>query len=265
MAGLYRRTDSLDAMDRGDVLTRRAARPDAVLRYGDHADHVLDLHLPPTAGAPAPVVLLLHGGFWRQAYDRTHTRPVAQALAADGWAVITPEYRRTGGEGGWPQTCDDVAAAFSHLRAVEGVAPGRMALHEVTLLGHSAGGHLALWLALCRKRPRGPRIGRVVALAPVADLQEAHRRGLDGGAVATLMGGPPDALPQEYAAADPASRLPAEVDITVLHGDQDRQVPVEMSRRLAGATYVELAGVDHFALIDPLSSAWSAVRAALAR
>ena len=89
-------------MDAGDVLTRRAARPDAVLRYGDHPDQVLDLHLPPTTDAPAPVVLLLHGGFWRQTYDRTHTRPIAQALAAEGWAVVTPEYRRTGGDGGWP-------------------------------------------------------------------------------------------------------------------------------------------------------------------
>jgi acetyl esterase/lipase len=265
MRGLYRRADNLDAMDPGDVLTRRAARPDAVLRYGGHTDHLLDLHLPPATDAPGPVVVLLHGGFWRQTYDRTHTRPVAEALAAEGWAVVSPEYRRTGGDGGWPQTCDDVAAAFDHLGGLHDVAPGRLALDEVTLLGHSAGAHLAMWLALCADRPPAPRIGRVVALAPVADLHEGHRRGLGGGAVAALMGGAPDVLPKEYAAADPSTRLPADVDITVVHGDQDRQVPVEMSRRLPEVSYVELPGVDHFALIDPLSPAWPAVRAALAR
>lgn len=251
-------------MDAGDVLTRRAARPDAVLRYGGHADHLLDLYLPPTTHAPAPVVFLLHGGFWRQEYDRTHTRPVAHALAADGWAVVTPEYRRTGGDGGWPQTFDDVAAAFAHLGAVHDVAPDRLLPDEVTLLGHSAGGHLAMWLALGADRPVAPRIRRVVALAPVADLREAHRRRLGDGAVGALMGGAPDALPKEYAEADAASRLPADLDITVVHGDRDRQVPVDLSRRLPGVSYVELPGVDHHALIDPLSSAWPAVVAALA-
>jgi acetyl esterase/lipase len=267
MRGLYRRAaeplDSVGLMEPRDVLTRRAARPDVVVRYGGHADHLLDVHLPVAADAPAPVVFLVHGGFWRQGHDRTHTRPMAQALTGDGWAVVTPEYRRTGGEGGWPRTFDDVATALSQTRLLDPVAPGRMALDEVTLLGHSAGGHLAMWLALRSGRPIAPRVRRVVALAPVADLCAGHRRDLDDGAVAALMGGSPEDLPAAYAAADPAGMLPGDVPLTVLHGDRDRQVPVQMSRALRGVDYTELPGVEHFALIDPVSPTWPAVLAAL--
>jgi acetyl esterase/lipase len=257
-------------MDPLEVLSGQAARPDVVLRYGEHADQLLDVHLPVVADGPAPVLFLVHGGFWRQRRDRTHTRPLAQALAAEGWAVVTPEYRRTGGAGGWPATFDDVATAAESLPLLDEVAPGRLALDELTVLGHSAGGHLAMWLGLCSNRPAAPRVRRVVALAPVADLREAHARGLGDGAVQALMGGGPDDLPEEYAAADPAGALPQEVDarevaVTVIHGDRDQQVPVQMSRALQGVAYVELPGVDHFALIDPLSPAWPHVRAAVGR
>lgn len=252
-------------MDARDVLTRPAARPDAVVRYGDHSDHLLDVHLPVTTSGPAPVVFLVHGGFWREEFDRTHTRPLAQALTGAGWAVVTPEYRRTDGDGGWPATFDDVATAFRRLRLLEDVVPERLALDEVTVLGHSAGGHLAMLLGLHTGRPALPRVRRVVALAPVADLPEAHARDLGAGAVAALMGGPPDELVQEYAAADPARMLPGNVEVVVLHGDRDQQVPVQMSRALRDVDYVELPDVDHFALVDPVSPAWPAVLAALTR
>lgn len=259
-------------MDPREVLTGRAARPDAVLRYGDHPDHLLDLHLPAGTAGRAPVVLLVHGGFWRHAVDRAHTRPLAQALTAEGWAVVTPEFRRTGDGGGWPATFDDVATAAEQLPLLDGLAPDRLALDEVTVVGHSAGGHLAMWLALSEHRPAAPRLRRVVALAPVADLRDAHARNLDDGAVATLMGGSPGDRPDEYAAADPAGLLSrgsgrpgGEVEITVLHGDRDQRVPVQMSRRLDGVRYVELPGVEHFGLVDPLSAAWPYLCAELVR
>jgi acetyl esterase/lipase len=258
-------------MDPREVMTRPAAGPDVVVRYGDHPEHVLDVHLPPVRGDAAPVVVFVHGGFWRQQFDRMHTRPLAQALAADGWAVVTPEYRRTGGEGGWPTTVDDVGAALERVPRIDAVAPGRLDLADVTLAGHSAGGHLAMWHALSPDSAAGVR--QAVALAPVADLHEAHARDLGDGAVAELMGGGPDDLPEEYDAANPVRRLPADVDgpagitgvtgVTVIHGDQDVQVPVDMSRDLPGVTYVELPGADHFAVIDPLSAAWPHVRDAL--
>src|SRR5215472_2935172 len=109
-----------------DVLTRPARGPDQVLRYGDGADHVADLYLPPTdalrgaaSGGNGPFILFFHGGFWRAQYDRAHTRPLAQALAAAGFVVCSAEYRRPGAatapSSGWPSTFDDVAAAVARL------------------------------------------------------------------------------------------------------------------------------------------------------
>jgi acetyl esterase/lipase len=252
-------------MDPRDVLTRPADRPDAVLRYGEHHEQVLDVHLPPDDDGPAPTVFLVHGGFWRSGHDRVHTRPLAQAFAAAGWAVVTPEYRRTGAGGGWPVTFDDLAAAFASVRLLADVVPDRLALAEVTLVGHSAGGQLALWLALRPERPVAPRVRRTVALAPVADLRDAHVRDLDSGAVAALLGGSPEEVPERYAAVDPVTLLAraGEPDVVVVHGDRDAQVPVDMSRALTGVEYVEIPGADHFALIDPLSDAWPDVHAAL--
>jgi acetyl esterase/lipase len=245
-------------MDPREVMTRPARLPDAVVRYGEHADHLLDVHLPPSTDAPAPVVFLVHGGFWRQPFVRTHTRPLAQALTSEGLAVLTPEFRRVGpgGDGGWPATFDDLRAALAHVPTLAEVAPGCLALDEVTLVGHSAGGHLALLLGLAANRPAAPRVSRVVALAPAADLYDAFDRGLGDGAAAELMGGSPQELPEQYAAASPAGTLPGDVEVRVLHGDEDEQVPVEMSRALQGVEYTELAGMEHFGLIDPLSAAW---------
>ncbi|MFE7121635.1 alpha/beta hydrolase, partial [Streptomyces sp. NPDC057654] len=147
--------------------------PDRTVRYGPHPSQVIDVHDARGArgGGPETVVTLLHGGFWRQAYDRTHLSPAAAALARHGLTVSLAEYRRVGGDGGWPGTFDDV------VRAVEAGADrgGPGTRHVVA--GHSAGGHLALWAASRRRLPAdsrweeadGPRIDRVVALAPVAD------------------------------------------------------------------------------------------------
>ena len=252
-------------MDPSEVMTRPAAGPDIVLRYGDHADHLLDVHLPPDVDSPAPVVFLVHGGFWRQPYDRRPVRPLAEGLTSQGTAVVSAEYRRVGPgcEGGWPATFDDLLAGFAALPRLDDIAPGRMTLDEVTVAGHSAGGHLAMLLGLTSDRAAVPRIRRVVALAPSADLVDAFDRGLGDGAAGHFMGGSPQELPESYAAANPAAMLPGDVEVRVLHGDQDADVPVEMSRALTGVAYTELPGVEHFGLIDPLSAAWPHVRDAL--
>jgi len=230
------------------------------LRYGDLPDQVIDVTLP-DAG-PATLVCLVHGGFWRSAYDRTHLRPMAAALTAHGYAVANVEYRRVGSGGGWPTTFDDVAAALDALGpALASEHPGRVDPSATVYVGHSAGGHLALWAAHRSPSPRG-----VVALAPVADLVEASRLNLSRGAVRELLGGWPDEVPERYAAADPMTLGPSTARTVLVHGDLDDLVPPDFSRRYAErsrARLVALAGVEHFGVIEPGSAAWPAVLAAI--
>lgn len=254
------------------VLTRPAPEPDILLRYGDHPDQVADLRLPTArrGGAPLPLVVVVHGGFWRAEYSRGHTGPLAADLAARGYPVAQLEYRRTGQTGGgWPATFDDVRAGVAALPGLVAEAVGRSGAvaYPPILLGHSAGGQLALWCAA--ELPS--RVGGVLALAPVADLAEAYRLDLDDGAVATLLGGGPDTVPDRYAAADPIRRVPLAIPTVIVHGMQDLQVPIELSRRYAATARTtgadialfELPDTEHFGLIDPQSSAWVEVTAAL--
>src|SRR4051794_790358 len=96
--------------DHHDVMRRTAPPPDHTARYGPHPEQVVDLRMPPDGGPVDTLVVLVHGGFWRAAYDRTHTAPLADALARAGFAVLVPEYRRVGSPGGgWPGTFDDIS------------------------------------------------------------------------------------------------------------------------------------------------------------
>ncbi|HSE09125.1 MAG TPA: alpha/beta hydrolase [Nocardioidaceae bacterium] len=248
--------------DLGSVSRLALPAPDAVVRYAAHDDGLVDVHLPVGGATPAPLVLLLHGGFWKQAYDRRHTRAAAAALAVEGFVVATPEYRRVGGAGGWPTTAqdvDDVVKAAPRLLADLGVATER-----TTVLGHSAGGHLALWLA-----NQGHELDRVVGLAPVGDLRTAARARLGDGATQALLGGEPEEQPERYDEADPLTRLGTRprCAVVVVHGSADEVVPVSNSQGLAAQRpFVDLRvldGADHFDVIDPTSSAWPAVLAAV--
>jgi acetyl esterase/lipase len=294
----------VSAVDARDVLTRPAPPPDHVLRYGPLPDQVADLRLPPGLGAggtgQVPVlVLLLHGGFWRAAYDRTHLGPLAAALAAENFLVCTPEFRRTGQPGGgWPGTFDDVAAAVDRLPGlVRSALGGAAGPGQVILAGHSAGGHLALWSAGRRRlSPDSPwhrspsesgatgssgadaadgvlgasDVVGVVALAPISDLAACYRAGLDHDAVGELLGGGPAEQPSRYAVADPARLVPLGVPVHIVHGTADDRVPFAMSRsfaelgRAAGDPVAldVLAGGGHFGVIDPLSADWPVVLAA---
>ncbi|HEY0698643.1 MAG TPA: alpha/beta hydrolase [Micromonospora sp.] len=251
------------------VLTRPAAPPDATVRYGEHPDQIADVRLPADPTDPAgPLVVVIHGGVWRAEYGREHTGPLAAALAAHGYAVAQLEYRRTGQPGGgWPGTFADVATGVAALPALVSAAGGRPRTGPPILLGHSAGAHLALWCAA----DAPSLVGGVLALAPVADLTEAYRLDLDGGAVRALLGGGPHDVPDRYAIADPIRRVSAKTQAVVVHGILDEQVPVGMSRGYAEAAeeaggdvrLLELPDCEHFGLIDPLTPAWPHVLAAL--
>lgn len=132
-----------------EVLSRSAPPPEFVIRYGPGPDQIADLRLR-HGRIGVPLVMFLHGGFWRAEYDRTHTGPLATALAEAGFAVCVPEFRRIGQPGGgWPGTFDDVCAAVDRLPALvaDAVGEGVVRADRVLLAGHSAGGHLALWVA----------------------------------------------------------------------------------------------------------------------
>jgi acetyl esterase/lipase len=227
--------------------------PDATVRYADHDDAVIDLHLPEEPSGR--LVVLVHGGFWKQVWDRRHTRTMARALADAGCVVATPEYRRVGGGGGWPTTCEDVRDAVARLPEL--LAGLDVPVGPLTVTGHSAGGHLALWLATT-----GLRIERVVALAPVCDLEAAARLGLGDDATQAFLGG------VDAAEADPmllfSQRPPAEV--VIVHGVEDDDVPVSLSRGFTAAhPWVELreVPVGHMEVIEPASLAWPVVLDAL--
>jgi len=115
--------------------------------YGPHPSQVADLYLPEGAG-PFPVAVLIHGGFWRTPFDRELMEPLAEDLITRGIAAWNVDYRRLGDGGGgtdWRVTLDDVSASLDQLGAVSGEYP--LDTDRTALVGHSAGGHLALWLA----------------------------------------------------------------------------------------------------------------------
>ncbi len=275
-----------------DLLDPPADLPDIVLRWADHDDGVADVWLPPrslraggTGAGARPLLYAVHGGFWSQEHDRSHLRPLAQALCALGWVVVVPEYARAGGrhvaagvDAPWPLVVDDLRTLRRRVpELLAEVAPGRVRADRPILVGHSAGGQLALWWALDAAAAQvadAPR--HVVALAPVADLRAAWAAGLGGGAAEALLGGAPHAGPGDdgdpWAEADTAARLragerPYDCPLVLMHGVDDQQVPVQHSTALgADVPAVDvrvLPGVEHFGLIDPLSRAWPALRAAL--
>lgn len=221
------------------------------IEYGDGPSQFVEYTLP--AGEPRGVAVIVHGGFWRQAYGLELGRPLATDLVAAGWAAWNVEYRRVGGGGGWPATFDDVAAA------VDALDP-ELPLDRVVAIGHSAGGHLAAWLAA---RTSGVRLRGAVSQAGVLDLADAARNGVGNGAVQDLLGGGPDEVPERYAAASPIARLPIGVPVTCVHGTLDGNVPIRQSERFTAASGDELVvldGVEHFAVIDPTTAAWRACR-----
>lgn len=247
-------------------------------RYGDDPSQFADLYLPPVGLPARGVVVIIHGGYWRSTYGAELGEPLAQDLTARGWACWNLEYRRAGDGGGWPATFDDVAAGIDHLGAA--AEEHGLDLRSTTALGHSAGGHLAVWAAGRAKLPPGaPGAGMpavpltaVVSQAGVLNLREARELGLSDGAVENLLGVPEAEDPERYRLADPMTAVPLGIPVHAVHGTQDTTVPLSQSESYveaataAGAT-AELVLVpgDHFAVITPGSEAWDAILALLDR
>jgi acetyl esterase/lipase len=251
-------------------LIQRLSYPYETIAYGTTRDHVAELRLPAGEG-PFPVAVLLHGGFWRERWERDTIEPLAVDLARRGYATWNLEYRRVGPlGGGWPATCLDVAAGIDYLAGP--ADERRLDLDRIVFVGHSAGGQLALW-AIRRAGAHGEALIRpalVVSLAGVNDLVEAAWRGLGDTANATadFIGDDPGAYDQ----ASPAAQLPLGVQQLVVQGDADGTDFVDLSRLYAAAAraagddveLLELAGADHFHVITPTSEAWAQIAARIA-
>jgi dipeptidyl aminopeptidase/acylaminoacyl peptidase len=239
-----------------------ASRPD-VVRYGEHPSQFCELFAPAGEG-PHPVAVLVHGGFWRERYGCNLEWGIARDLAGRGWAAWSIEYRRLGGGGGWPETFEDVSAAIDAL-------DGALDHDRVVAIGHSAGGHLAVWAAT-REDPR-VRLTGAVSQAGALDLHELSRLGTSDSVVHQLLAGTPDEVPHRYEQASPARRLPIGVPLLLVHGERDDDVPVHISREFADAARAagddcELVVIDdesHYEHLEPGSRCWEAVIAWLER
>ena len=264
-------TGSTPGVSATDPTSTDGDRPVQRFTYGEDPSQYGDLYLPD--GTPRGVVVVIHGGFWRDQYDLSLGAPLAASLAAAGWAAWNLEYRRTGsgpgGGGGNPETFDDVAAGIDELAELDlGLD---LDTSPVVTLGHSAGGHLATWAA---SRGRfaawdgGVEVTHVISQAGVLDLLDAHAANLGDGAVADLLGHAPGA---DDAPLDPRQQVPLDQPVWCLHGTDDVNVPDSQSEQYvaaataAGGTaeLVTIEGGDHFVVIDVTSETWSRTLAIL--
>ncbi|WP_290513487.1 alpha/beta hydrolase [Aeromicrobium sp.] len=240
--------------------SRRKRVPVQKIRYGTDASQFGELSRP--TGASKGVVVVIHGGFWRAEYDLSLGRPLAASLVDNGWTAWNLEYRRVGNGGGWPGTFDDIAAGIDTLSTVD-----KLDTSKVVTLGHSAGGHLAVWAAgrsrlatAAWNKPAVP-VTAAISQAGVIELRKALEADLGGGAVQALMG---STVGKRYQEADPLAQIPLDVPVRCVHGTSDDTVPISQSigyvekAKSAGADaeLVEVEG-DHFVVIDPSTRAWA--------
>ena len=269
-----------------DILSRTPLSADHRIHYGADPLQFGDIWLPVAKpGQVSPVVVFIHGGWWKSAYDLLYGSHVCADLKAHGIAVWSLEYRRVGDPGGgWPGTFQDVAAGFDYLTMLSKSYP--LDLQRVIAMGHSAGGHLAFWLAGRHHIPHTSVLGEpqpVVPLAGVVGLAGAVdlRLTVDLGgtfrftsgkpSVASLVGGLPSEMDERYRAANPGDLLPLGVPEILFQGSEDDQIPPTLPERWAdnarrqgdSATVMIIPGADHFDVVDPESKAWPLIRSAV--
>ncbi len=241
------------------ILELAPPKADQRIRYGSDPLHFADLRFP-TGKKPWPLVINIHGGYWRAAYDLAHAGHFCAGLTKAGFATCNVEYRRVGNPGGgWPGTFEDIRNAYAYLRQ----HAGELGLdHErIVVTGHSAGGQLALCLA-----GHEPTLTRVVPLAGVLDLQRAYDLHLSHDAVVEFLHGTPEQVPEHYREASPMN-LKVTAHQAVIAGTSDDVVPPDFTSKYAArkkaagenVELVEIPSVGHFELIDPRTEAFKIV------
>ncbi|MGA9040611.1 MAG: alpha/beta hydrolase [Terriglobales bacterium] len=243
-----------------EILTLPPPPADARLAYGTDPNQFGELRLPKDSKGPFPIVLNIHGGFWRSKYDLAPTGHLCAALTAKGLATWNLEYRRVGNHGGgWPGTFEDVRGGYRFLSTL--AAKYNLDLTKTLAMGHSAGGQLALCLA-----GHEPSVKRVISLAGVVDLPQALDLHLGDNAVSEFLGGTPKDVPEHYHEADPM-QLRIAATQWLIHGAADDTVPSYLSRNYTqqkkthgeDVHYLEISTAAHLDLIDPHSPAWPKV------
>lgn len=262
-------------MTGSELIALPAVPADHRLFYGADPSQFGDLYLPSQTG-PHPVVILVHGGCWRAQVGLDYLGSLCSAFTGEGFAVWNVEYRRLGNGGGWPMTFADIAKSADFLRDL--AETYALNLSRVVAVGHSAGGHLALWLAGRHRLPVDSALytaaplplAGVVSLAGVSDLVDEFNRQMCGGAVQELVGGSPEAELQRYRQASPKELLPLGVPQWQIVGRYDQIVPVDHVQQYVtvAAQYDSvqldiLPDVGHFELGAPTTPAWVAVRHAV--
>ena len=255
--------------------------PDRRITYGTDSSEYGELRVPPGSG-PHPVAVLIHGGCFKAAYATTRDlSAMADALKNDGIATWNVEYRRLGQPGGgWPGTYLDVGRAVDHLRVI--ASENNLDLGRVVLVGHSAGGHLAMWAAGRSRVPRGSalhmadplRVRGVINLAGPVDLT-ANIPGYESlcrdSVITSLMGGTPVTVAERYAHASPIKLLPFGIPQIVIMGEHEDFVPEPIARSYVEAAtrsgdqakLIVIPKVGHFEIASPRASTWQAVSSAI--
>ena len=247
-----------------DILSLAPPPADQRVVYGADPNQFLDVRLPHGKG-PHPVLVNIHGGYWRAKYDLAHAGHLCEALRAASVATFNVEYRRVGNEGGgWPGTFADIRAAYSFVQQEH--SRFHLDLKKLAVMGHSAGGQLALCLAAHESS-----LQSAISLAGVVDLKKAFTLHLSYDAVVDFMAGKPAEVPEHYREADPMELSITHARQWLLHGADDDTVPVEFSRDYAAqkkkvgerVELIEVAKAGHFDFIDPRSEAFQKVKGAV--
>lgn len=238
------------------------------IAYGNDPLQFGELRIPAGSNEGShPLAIVIHGGFWRAKYDLSYIVPVCEALTDAGIATWNIEYRRIGNPGGgFPGTLDDVRLATAQVWTI--AADHNLDLNRIIAIGHSAGGHLAVWTAADSKRLSG-----VISLAGVLDLRRAWELKLSNTVVAEFLGGSPDEVPERYSSASPIEQLPLGISQVLIHGTADASVPLEIGERYARAAklrgedaqLVVLEGAGHFEVVDPKAKEFATVMSAARR
>jgi acetyl esterase/lipase len=233
--------------------------------YGTHPQQYGILHA--SRGQSRGTVVLIHGGFWRGNPEHfAGPTPIARELASGGWTVWQIEYRAGLNDGAWPNTTDDVSAAIDRLAGIR--EESGTALGRVVTVGHSAGGHLAVWSLA---RPGAAiQVDGAVSLAGVLDLRLAERDNLGSGAAVAFIGGSSEEYPERFDVASPAEHPVVDRPVRIIHGDADFVVPLSQSASYVDAAtragqdvlLTEVRG-DHDDVIDIAHPSWAATLAAI--